>query len=203
MAAPSFNGGTMKKFYVFLVTALVAVTFVSPQSFGAAGLPSLSTVRTLLNQGVPNGFVSQLGIQVVDHKVQLVKAKYRHSLHGGASVVAPTTLLAYLDDEDGKDAVLPKNAVIKQVMIDAVTTPTASAVAGFTAPFLMIGINNSQDLLAPTAVASLSGRVAGIPIGTAATMVKTVASSALTIGLQGGSVTAGELNVFVEYYLSD
>lgn len=168
-------------------------------------MPLLSDIRALLNTAQPNGDAARLGNQVVDKVVQLAKGTYRFSASGGASTNPNNPLLAKLKDVDGKDLVLPAHALIKQVTVDPVTTPTASAVAGFTAPKISLGVNNQTDLMASTLATSFSAVTAGTPVGTAATMVEvgTGGRSAVGVYLTGGSLLSGSLNVFIEYYLSD
>lgn len=191
----------MTKFFSILLVFLMSLPAFAVS--GRSGLPDHKSVRTMLNRGNVNGFATQLGVQMQDKKVQLLKGTYRYADQGGNSGVTAQAVLTKLRDVDGKDAVLPINAIIKQVTVDVLTTPTASAVTGFTAPFLSLGLNSETDLMPFTAVASLTGKVAGTPIGTAATMVKALGNSAVTLNIKGGSVTAGSFNVYIEYYLAD
>lgn len=196
-------------FTLMLVFALQAMAFAVPNPDpGNPGMPDLKRVRELGNRGF--GFEARVGTQLTEHKVQLAKGGFSVLKTGGASVVLPSTVLANLTDVDGKDLRLPYHAVIKQVLIDVLTTPTASASAGFTAPFLGLGLDTPGDLLAYTTPSALTGRVAGIPIGTAATMKKVGTGaganqlgSVVKVNLKGGSVLTGNMNVFIEYYLSD
>ncbi len=160
------------------------------------GLPQPSAVRDLLNYGGASGIRSaQLGTQVVDKKVQVMKARYDYASVGGSTAAAIN-----LKDVDGKDAVLPANAVVKNVLIDVLTVP-ATAAGSHT---ISLGINTASDLGAALQYQSWFGRLNGIPNGGASTMVKVTAAAPVTatIGTAPG-LNAGKFNVFIEYYVSD
>ncbi len=208
---------------IFLITSLLVALLGSP-SFAYVGnptMPSASTVRFLLDHNIMRGDQTKLGTQLTDHKIQLLKGQWSFAKQGGASVLSPSAFGIILQDADGKDAVLPTNAVVKMVTLDVIQTPTASASTGFTLPKISFGVNTPNDLFPSTLATTLSGFVAGTPIDTAATFVKVKrvqpagpynpsvfpspdkGNSALVMNIAGGSVLSGKLNVFVEYYLSD
>ena len=196
----SYTRRYMKNFIVVLMGIFVAM-----QAFAYnTSYKDPASLKLLLNQGVPNGFATKLGDEFVDKAVHVLKAQYSFASQGGASVVLPSTLLGNaIDPSDGKDAVLPANAVVRQVTIDVLTAPVASTVAAYSLPYMEVGINSPADLVASTKADTLSGISSGVPDGTAAKMVKVNSTSAVQIGMSGGSVTAGKFNVFIEYYLSD
>ncbi len=216
-------------FGVFLLSLFSFLSVATlDQARAAVGVPSFSTIRQTLNRGNPRGDVAQLGMQTVDHKIQLLKARYRFALNGGGSVFGGTggmSLLTTLLDEDGQDAALPWRAVVKQVTLDVLgatgqysgkmVASNATTHAGNTAslqnydrPVFSIGVNTSNDLFPATSASTLTGSTAGTPVGTAATMVKvlgtsTFGNSTIKMALTGGSIISGDFNVFVEYYLSE
>ncbi len=174
---------------VFALLALSANAWAS-----GAGLPQPAAVRTLLNYPSNSSLrTAQLGTQVIDHKVQLMKATYSFAVQGGSDTVAITLL-----DADGKDAVLPNKALIKQVMMDWSTAATSGGSAT-----ISLGANTTTDLKNALAVASATGKVDGVPVNTAATAVKTTAQRTLKFTVATAPLTAGICNVFVEYYLDD
>lgn len=134
----------------------------------------------------------------LNRKVGVIRAVYDFSLQGGA--VGTVNLLE--QDQEGlvkaKVAKLPDNAIIKQVMIDI---QTAMASAGGTGT-IALGANTTVDLLAAVDADTLSGLVAGIPVGSAATAVKLTAERNLTATIGAEALTAGKIEVFVEYYLA-
>ncbi len=175
---------------------ILFVLLVSAKAFAAAGLPQPADVKAKLNQGgIENYRSAQLGTQMVDKKVQLMKASYSFARDGGAQ----STLIA-LKDVDGKDAVIPAGAVISNVLIDTITTPT-----GPTGTQISLQMVGNDDLAASTLVTSFTGVRAGTPIGTAATSFKLAGAAASTVYLDVGAstLTAGKFNVFIEYFLSD
>lgn len=179
----------MKKLFIALL-ALMAVS----TAYGAAGLPQPVDVRNLANYGGGGNLRKiQLGTQLVDKKVQVMKALYSYAVQGGSTAASVN-----LKDVDGKDAVLPDNAVITKVIFDVLTAPTSTGSAT-----IAFGANSTTDLKAATAIASYTGLVAGIPVGTAGTSVKTTAQRTLTATIGTADLTAGKINVFVEYYISD
>lgn len=185
----------MKKIFLILATllasapALAAVTSVSP------GLPTAVKVRDLLNHPSFEAMrMAQMGTQIIDHKVHVLRAVYDFSKQGGAVGIVN------LQDEDGKDAVLPKGAIIKQVICHVITAVTSGGAAT-----VSLGANTAVDLLAATAKAtfSLDALVAGIPVSTAATSVRTTAKEALTASIAVAALTAGKIECFNEYFLGN
>lgn len=211
----------MTKFFL-LCSLLVAFTCSSSFAYvGNPTMPSASVVRQLLNRNVMRGDITKLGTQLTDHKVQVMKGQWRFSKQGGASVLSPSAYGIILQDDDGKDAVLPTNSVVKMVTLDVISPLTPSAVSGFTLPQVSFGVNSPNDLYPSTLFSSVTGFSAGTPVGTAATFVKVKrvqptgpynpsvfpvadkGNSALVMNIVRGSVLSGAINVFVEYYLSD
>jgi hypothetical protein len=117
----------------------------------------------------------------------LVVATYDFAKHGGA--VGTVTL---------DDAVLPDNAIITQVWIDVITAPTSGGAAT-----IALTAQSAADLKAATAIASYTGVVAGVPVGTAATAIKLTAERIVTATIATAALTAGKLKVFVEYIQSE
>lgn len=89
---------------------------------------------------------------------------------------------------------LPKGALIREVVFDVVTAGTTSA-----SGTLSFDANSTGDLKAALAAASWTGIVAGIPVYTAASMVKLTAARTLTFSIATGALTAGKVNVYVDY----
>lgn len=121
-----------------------------------------------------------------------LKCVYDFAVLGGA--VSTINLV----DDDGNPAVLPSKAIITQVYSDVVTAPTSGGSAT-----MSLGANTTVDLLAATAVASWTGTQAGIPVGTAATMVKLTAQRNIVMAIAVAALTAGKINVFVDFVLSE
>lgn len=129
---------------------------------------------------------------LLNQKRGVLKCVYDFSVQGGA--IGTIKLV----DDTGQQAVLPIGALITQVYTDVVTALTTSA-----SGTLSLGANTTVDLLAATAAATFSGTQAGIATGTAATMVKLTAARNIVAAIATGALTAGKLNVFVEFVLSN
>ncbi len=148
-----------------------------------------STQRSSLDAKAPND--NLLGFEM--HRLKnVVKAVYDFSVDGGA--VGSINL----KDEFGNLLVMPIGAIITNVTLDVITPCTTSA-----SGTLAIDSQSAGDLLTATAAASVTGKLAGTPVGTAATWVK-IATSAkqLKATIATGALTAGKAYIFIEYLLS-
>jgi hypothetical protein len=92
---------------------------------------------------------------------------------------------------------LPANAIVRDVLFDVVTAPVG------TNGTISFNFRNPSDLKAGTGVASWTGRVAGIPVGTAATAVKSTTSRSIYASIENASLTAGKIKIFVDYVVSE
>jgi hypothetical protein len=177
----------MKKLFSLLALVL------SANAFAAAGFPQPAVVEKILNLGGAEGARKvQLGTQITRKKKQVMRAQYDYAKQGG--LISTINL----KDVDGKDAVLPSKSIITNVVIDVLT-----ALGSGGSPTLALGANTTTDLKAATASSSYTSILAGIPVGTAATAVKTTAQRTLTTTIAVASVNAGKFDVFVEYYLGE
>lgn len=179
----------MKKF-LFLLLALVLPLVAS------AEVKVPADVRFVLNQGY--GAEAQLGTQTIDKKVQVLKLVYDFSvLSGSASTVYS------LKDTDAKNAVIPANALIVDCMIDVITAPTSLSSSLTLAIGTGVGAA-STELKTATAIGSYTGIVACVPVGSAATAIKiaSAVTPTLSVGSQG-DLTAGKINVLLQYILSE
>jgi hypothetical protein len=134
----------------------------------------------------------KLGRILVRREQRLMKCKYDFAVQGGA--VSTVNLV----DEDGKACVVPKGAIIRDVMIDVITAGTTSA-----SGTMALTAQSAGDLKAALAAASYTGLVAGIPVGTAATAIKMTADRTVQGTIATGALTAGKWYVLIEYILSD
>lgn len=139
--------------------------------------------------GFDKHHAGELG-QKIAQQVHCVKAKYSFATNGGA------TGTMFLQDEFGQEILIPSGAIVKQVIIDRATAPASAGGAGTVA----LGINTTTDLLAAVDADTLSAIHAGIPVGTAATAVKATADRKLQLTIGVEALTAGVLNIYVEFY---
>lgn len=166
---------------------LVVATLFWAQQVQAALLPS--SVEKQLNLSATAGPAAKLGHQVTKNSTRVLRAVYDFSVLGGASGATLN-----LKDREGGVAYLPANAIVQQVIINEITNVTGTG-----SITISLGVNTATDLLGNTAIASFSGITAGVPVDTAATMVKVTALSPVTATLLAGTVTAGKLNVYIRY----
>lgn len=129
-------------------------------------------------------------------KLGVLKCVYDFDVDGGAVGAIS------MKDDLGNPAILPDNAIITKVYFDTITAITSAGL-----PTISVGVNTAVDLLATgTAIAAFSGITAGIPDGAVANMVKLTAQRQVTWTIENvaaATVTAGKVNVYVEFVLSD
>lgn len=147
--------------------------------------------KNLLNKSGSVAAKVRLG-NVLDNQLGAVQGHYSFAVSGGA--IGAISLL----DDDGQVLKLPANAVIKNVIIDVITVPTSlgSATVSF-------GAVSGVDLKAATAIASITGDVQGIPNGAVGNMIKLTSEKTITMTVAVAALTAGKLNVVIEYVVSE
>lgn len=121
----------------------------------------------------------------------VLRATYDFAVNGGA--IGDIALL----DVDGNAAIIPDNAVITKVLVDVITAATSGGAAT-----VALKSEAAADLLAATAVASVTGFLDGKPVNTAATVVKLSADRTIKATVAAFALTAGKFHVFIEYVLS-
>ncbi len=135
--------------------------------------------------------------KALNQKRGVLKCPYDFAVQGGA--VSTIKLL----DDNGDPAILPLNAIITQVYFHIITAFVSTSNDGTIA----LTANSSGDLLAAvdadTLPLSASHPGAGIPIGTAATMVILTAARQISLEIATHAMTAGKANFYVEFVLSD
>ncbi len=191
MPSPSFLKG--RPFMKFLSALIVALVLSS--SVQAGTRQSELNAQFLLNKAAPGSLQkSRLGDRAVNETLHTLRAKYDFAVQGGA-----TGAVTLLDVSTGQAAVLPKGAIVRDCIIDVITPATTSA-AGTLA--LSTG-KSAADLRTATAAASVTGLLACVPVGTAATAIKMTADSTMVGDIATGALTAGKLYVIIQYELSD
>lgn len=143
-----------------------------------------------LNKANPNAMAKhQLGARVIDNVVRYATGTYDFAIQGGA--VGSGNLV---DAATRVPIKLPQGAIIIDCIIDVIT-PGTTAASGTMA----LGSQGAADLKAALAAASYTGRVACIPVGTAASAIKLTADRNLTYAIATGALTAGKWDVKVQY----
>jgi hypothetical protein len=177
----------------FLMSIVLAMTLaVAPAH--AYTTTSMTNAQWELNRASPGAMLKhQLGSVLLKSQTLDLKLQYDFSKQGG--VVGSIPLLNPLN---GFQGTMPLNAVIVGCLIDVITAPTGGGAS--------IAITSGQtaaDLKAATAVASYTGLVACIPVGSAATSIKLTADRLPAIVVSGGALTAGKFNVHIQYFMSE
>lgn len=121
----------------------------------------------------------------------MMKVVYDFTVQGGA--IGAINLL----DENGNAAILPAGAIITNTTFDVITALTTSA-----SGTMAVNSEAAGDLKAALAAASWTGKLAGVPVGTAATWVKLTANRQIVATIATGAITAGKWYAFVEFVLS-
>lgn len=127
----------------------------------------------------------------LNQKRGVIRGRYSFAVDGGAvgSIL--------LKDENGDLVKLPSGAIITQCYLDVITAFVSTSNDGtiaFTA-------NSSGDLLAAVDADTKSGITAGIPVGTAATMVKLTADRQILMEIATHAMTAGKADFYIEFVI--
>lgn len=128
-----------------------------------------------------------------------VKAQWDYAVQGGAAN-SDITLL----DHEGLAVTLPANAIIKNCFIDVVTQPTSSTLSGK----VSFSSSDVADLkaaaLVHTGYLATTGRYVCVPVdATANTWLKPGSEVTLKMRIGSEALTAGKINIWVNYALSD
>jgi len=147
-----------------------------------------------LNRAAPGAMQKhQLGSLVTQQKKMVLKGVYNFAVDGGA--IGTKTLKG----ADGKALKLPKGAIVSDCLLDFRTATTSGGSAT-----ISFGTGQAtNDLKSALAVASGTGLVACIPVGTAATSIKMTADRTPSISIAVAALTAGKVSVLIEYWMSD
>lgn len=150
-------------------------------------------VINLLNKMNATAQKTQLGSLLSGIPVKLV-ATYDFAVSGGAI----STI--HLKDANGDTLSIPTNAVVLSAHVDVVTAPTSAGSAT-----IALKIQSAGDLKAATAFDNAyfgTGLHATTLDGAAANMIKTTAARNVDIVIAAAALTAGKINVIVEYIVS-
>lgn len=174
--------------------AVISSALIAP-SFAALPLPS--NIEFELNRG-ENFTKNALGTQVTTKGVKEMRLYYDFATMGGA-----VGAISLQDFYDKKAANLPGKILITGCFIDVLTAPTSGGSAT-----IALGTGQSTtDLKTATAIASYTGIVACVPVGTAATAIKITAAKTTfvvpKITIATAALTAGKLIVHVQYVQSE
>jgi len=113
------------------------------------------------------------------------------------AVLAGTGTIPLVDDQ-GNAAYLPKGALVTNVVMNVLTQPLPSTSS------VALQLLTAGDLMAEKAQSAVTGIVAGVPVGTAATWkgpVTAVNGTIPNVVLTGSTLTAGKIEWFIEYVI--
>jgi len=182
------------KFLLFSLTLLSALV-VSPAQ--AATIVQANAAQYEVDKGSVGAFSKwKLGTVIFKNREHSMKCVYDFAKQGGA-IGAINLKNSALDST----CVVPKGAIIRDVIVDVVTAVTS----GGAATVALTTGQTAADLLGATAKTSftLNALLAGVPVGTAATAFKLTADRTLSATVATAALTAGKLNVHVKYQISE
>lgn len=140
-----------------------------------------------------SGVAKKYSLGTLLHKnVNVVVGKYSFAVQGGA--VSDISLLSDLNDTHST-ITIPSGAVIKQVYTDTLTSGAGGSLA--------FKLQSTADLVAAKNSSTFTGIQAGVLTGAANLMIKLTAERTLKASITNSTVTAGKINVYVEYVLGD
>lgn len=176
----------------FLSTVLVLALGLFAGSAHAI-FPQDSTNQNLLTRA--NNAAPLEGIGTVINKTKNM-ARYTYDF----SVLSAVAGSVFLVDDQGNAASLPKGAIVTNVVMNVLTQPLPSTSS------VSLGLLTATDLMAQKAQGSITGFVAGAPVGTAATWVGPVVQqsgwlAAPVATITGSTLTAGKMEFFIEYVI--
>lgn len=180
--------------FKFILPMLMLTSSAFATLGGSPGIPLPADAAQVLNTSATGGPSVKLGFQMMK-KVHVLKAVYDFTKNGGGT--GSSHVLR--DANGGGYAVLPKHAIIKDCLIQGVTTPTSGGSAT-----IAIGATTANDLKTATSYSSFASGllVACVPTGSAANMIQVGGGPVwLTATIGTAALTAGKINVFIEYYL--
>lgn len=129
---------------------------------------------------------------IVNWTKNMLRVTYDFSVLGGTA-----TTVGLLDDQ-GNAAFLPKGAIVTNVVMNVLTQPLPSTSS------VNLTMLTAGDLMATKPQSSITGFVAGVPVGTAATWVGPVTAQSGTqpsAVISGSTLTAGKMEWFIEYVI--
>lgn len=188
----------MKKYLLLLMTA--------SQLFGAAA-PTPAGAGYEINRMNAVSRKYSLGTAVVNGNQFGMRGVWKFSDQGGAAGA-----ILKLHDADGLNVTIPNGAVVTHCYIDVPTTLTSSTGSAKMA----FGVSGIGDLKAATFIGQASGQTSTLnvsngvtskptactPDGTTANMIRLTSEGALFVQIGSEAVTAGQVDVWVEYILS-
>lgn len=189
----------MKKFLLAIALALATCLTPTAQAIDL-GRVDMDSFASFLNRGMTSGISRyELGSQLIVDTQRSVRCTYDFTNVGGA--ISAINLKSSTTDallKPATNCTLPKGAIVWEAFVDTVTTPTS----GGSATIALSTGQTAADLLAATAIASYTGILAAIPVGTAAAAIKLTADRVPTATVATAALTAGKFYVIINYNLS-
>lgn len=176
---------------------LLYLTLFAASAFGSS-LPTGPVAGYEFNRMNPVSRKYNLGTHLVDAQSWGTRGQWSFSDQGGA---AGQDL--FLHDVDGQNVSIPKGAVLTDCYLDVVTAPTSSTSSGSIA----WSSSDAADLKAATFVSAYTiGSLIHCtkPSGsyTSATMIRFTSEGFLKVRIGSEALTAGKINVYLQYILS-
>ncbi len=176
----------MKNFIIGLAVLVSAAIGVKAYAI----FPADSFSQKLLTRANNSSPLEGVG-DIINHTKNMMRLTYDFAVLGGTA-----TSIGLLDDQ-GNAAILPKGAIVTNVVMNTLTQPLPATSS------INLTLLAGADLMVakiPPAV----GFAAGVPVGTSATWVGPVTAAGGTqplMVLSGSNFTAGKIEWFVEYVI--
>lgn len=177
----------MKKFiFALLATGQLFAASVITDSGGGYELNRASTLNRKYSVGthLANGTFG-------------VKGQWSFAVSGGA---ASTDI--YLLDAEGLRVSLPAKSIVTNCLIDVATAPTAATTSGG-ATFLLKSNGESLKGLTYNASLTTTAPIACTPTGSVGQMLKIASETFPVLRTTSEAMTAGKINVWLQYVLSN
>ena len=194
---PSFKEG--KNFRKELMkNFLIMLSVIFAQSIHAAPAVTANGAYQLNRQSKVDRDAYS-GTKLFDAQQFGVKAQWSFADQGGAVNQDVT-----LHDHEGNAVTLPNNAIIRDCMIDVVEPVTAGAPTSASLAFSAseVGDLKALSFLHITQYNS-ERRIACLPVATVGTAIKLESEATIKMRIGSEALTAGKLNIWLEYMISD
>jgi len=172
-------------------TFILSMLLISVQAFavlGTGGSYELDRSGTVARK-------YSLGSNLEEAQQFGLKGQWSVAQSGGAASTSYTFKNKYLSEAIS----LPKGAIIKECFFDVVQAVSSATSSGK----ITLTAESAGDLKAATFANSYSGRVACIPSGAIGSSIKLTADRSVVLTVGSEALTAGKINLFLQYVLSE
>lgn len=170
---------------IFAMLVLTAQAFAVVSSSGAYQLDRAGAVERKYS----------LGSNLREAQTFGLKGQWSVESQGGSA----STSYAFKNEWLSEDITLPQGAIIKECFFDVVQSVTSATSSGK----FSLDANSTGDLKTAAFANTYSGRVACIPTGAIGSAIKLTAERTLQLTVGSEALSAGKVNLFLQYVLSE